>query len=822
MKSKQLRFDLLEEAGKIVERPIERVLPESMMPYSEHIILERALPRVEDGLKPVQRRILYAMYDLRILPDGDYKKSARVVGECLGKYHPHGDQSVYDAMVRMAQDFSLRMTLVDGHGNFGSVDGDSAAAMRYTEVKLAPLALEILRDLEKNTVKWQKNFDDTQDEPEVLPGRFPNLLVNGAEGIAIGLATKIPPHNLTEVIDAAILMLENPRVSLDDLLKIVKGPDFPTGGFVVAGEELRNMYETGRGKFIMRAKADIENTDNDRQNIVITEIPYGVNKSTLEMKMHDYASSQAGLQGIQEIADESDRRGMRIVVKLKKGEDAVKILNLLMKKSDLQMSYGGMLVAIANGKPKQMGLVEILKYYIEHQRNVVLARTRYDYSIAKKRENVLLGFAAVLPEIRECVDIVLSSNSKNEAKTRIKARFELNDEQADAILDIKLQNLVKMEISKIQKELEEISAKCKELQEIIQSPKRLNTVIRNELTEIKNRYKCKRKTVIVKSLEDIEVEAFDPTKRLAKRGIVTVSPTGRVKFMTSAQYNHADRDAAANGKESLVKEIKTVEPTDTVLLFGSLGNCYKLDTAKTKETRWEETGETLSELFGAPEDETAVAVLTVAENYEDKPVYIFTRQGLIKKSMLSEYLVKKESYQAMILKEEDRVLSVATGKDSDTAFFVSSDGLGFNCIVDEIRAAGRISGGVAGMDLSEGETLVYAGLVGNEFDGEENLPYGEIIAVTEKGYARKTVAANFKPSKRGRKGVKIVDVGGIYGEKVIFADWIAGDVTLAAVTSDGKVQTAKAEDVIINVRNTRPRALFDGETAFITEHKEDI
>ncbi|MFA5449947.1 MAG: DNA gyrase subunit A, partial [Clostridia bacterium] len=447
MASKQIKFEINEDnsIGNIIDKPIEKVLPDSMMPYSEYVIMDRALPRVEDGLKPVQRRILYAMYDLGMKPEGAYKKSARVVGECLGKYHPHGDRSVYDAMVRMAQDFNMRMTLVDGHGNFGSIDGDCAAAMRYTEVKMAPLAIELLRDIEKGTVKWNKNFDDTLEEPDILPGRFPNLLVNGATGIAIGLATNIPPHNLTEVIDGCIAMIDEPRIKLTELVKIIKGPDFPTGGFIVGGDGIVEMYEKGHGKVLMRAKADIENTDGNRQNIVITEIPYNVNKENLQKKIFDLKERKKDvLGGITDVADESDRNGMRIVVKLKRGEDAAKILEQLFKSTDLECNFNVNIVAIANGRPKQLGLIPILKYYLEFQRSVVYKRSQYEIGIAKKRAHILDGLTLILPAIDEVIAIIRNSASRSEAKSKLRDRFTLSDAQAEAILSLQLGNINKL------------------------------------------------------------------------------------------------------------------------------------------------------------------------------------------------------------------------------------------------------------------------------------------------------------------------------------------------------------------------------------------
>ena len=443
----------------VIQKDIDVVLSESMIPYSEHVILERALPRVEDGLKPVQRRILYTLFELDITPDKDYKKSARIVGECLGKFHPHGDSSVYDAMVRMAQDFNMREVLVDGHGNYGSVDGDGAAAMRYTEARMAPLALEVLRDLDKNTVDWTLNFDDSLQEPVTLPCRFPNILVNGANGIAIGLATNIPTHNLGEVISGAIAMIDNRDITLEEMMKIIPGPDFPTGGYIIAGDELKTAYETGKGKIILRGKVHVEGKTGEKKNIVITELPYQVNKAKLLQRILEVRDNKKyDLSCITEILDESDRSGTRAVVRVKKDADVNKVIDILFKETDLQVSYGINMVAIADGRPQLMGLLDILAYYIDYQRDVVYRRTKYDLDIAKEREHILLGLIIAVKNIDEVVKIIKSSEDTADAKRRLIARFDLSERQAQAILDMRLARLTSLEIYKLEQELKEVQA----------------------------------------------------------------------------------------------------------------------------------------------------------------------------------------------------------------------------------------------------------------------------------------------------------------------------------------------------------------------------
>lgn len=442
--------------GDVFVTPLEEVLPMSMLPYAEFVILDRALPRVEDGLKPVQRRILYTMYDMGLLPISRIKEAARIVGDCMGKYHPHGDSSVYDAMVRMAQDFNMRMTLVNGHGNFGSVDGDPAAAMRYTEARLEPLALELLRDIEKETVRFSLNFDDSLKEPDTLPGRFPNLLVNGASGIAVGLATNIPPHNLGEVIDGVVAYIDNPKISLFQMMKYIKAPDFPTGGYIIANELLQ-AYETGRGKITMRAKVTVEEGENDKKLIVITELPYQVNKSRLLTKIADLREEKKEiLGGISEITDESDRNGMRAVVRVKKDADVDKILAALYKYTDLECTFGINMVAIADGKPQQLGLLDIIKYYVAYQREVVLRRTKFDLAQAKDRCHILEGLIIAVRNIDEVIEIIKKAESVPDARQKLRARFSLSERQAQAILDLRLARLTKLEIFKLEQELKEL------------------------------------------------------------------------------------------------------------------------------------------------------------------------------------------------------------------------------------------------------------------------------------------------------------------------------------------------------------------------------
>ncbi len=826
-KNDQISFNLDMDGNleNVIEKPIEKILPESMMPYSESVIVDRALPRVEDGLKPVQRRILYSMYELGMFPDKEYKKSARIVGDCLGKYHPHGDSSVYEAIVRMAQDFSMRNCLVDGQGNFGSIDGDSAAAMRYTEVKMTPLATELLRELDLGTVEWQKNFDDTLDEPVVLPGRFPNLLVNGAVGIAIGVATNIPTHNLCEVIDAVVEMIDNPKVTLKELLTIVKGPDFPTGGYLITGDQLENVYATGKGTFIIRAKADIENGDNDKQNIVITEIPYQVDKSKLQQSIFALKENNKDkLGGITEIADESDSSGIRIVIKLKKGEDPVKILDFLYKKTDLQKNFGVNMMAIAGGKPQQLGLIDILKYYIKHQRNVILKRTQHLLSSARKRENILKGFVTVFPYIRELVDIVLDSKSRTESKARIKERFELNDAQADAILDTKIAFLNRLDVDKYYKELEELEKNIAQMEKIVGSQKEQLAVVKREILEIKNKYRTKRRTTVVSSVDEVAIKAYDPTVRTAKRGFVAVTADGGVKFLTTNAFYKDDRSAESADARSLVRSLVFAEPTSRVVVFGDKGNAYRVDTNLLAEKRWTEKGQRLSELFASAEkDESAVSVLVSDGNDDDVVCYAYTLNGMIKASRMSEYIVNKDVYQYLLLKDDtDRVLSVEKNIGTSTIVMVSSDGQILNAMKDEIPVQGRKSSGVIGMKLEVGENLIFAGQCLAEYETDDELvSVGELLVVTSSGTARKSFTRSYRPLQRGRKGVKALDLAS--KDKAVFATVVLEDFDIALLADDGSIEVVNTENIRLNDRSMRANAIVFGKKILKgVVHKEDV
>lgn len=797
-----------ETKGEVYVTPLEEVLPGSMLPYAEYVILDRALPRVEDGLKPVQRRILYTMYDMGLFPDKPHKKSARIVGECMGKYHPHGDSSVYDAMVRMAQDFNMRMTLVNGHGNFGSVDGDPAAAMRYTEARLEPLALELLRDIEKDTVRFTLNFDDSLKEPETLPGRFPNLLVNGASGIAVGLATNIPPHNLGEVIDGVVAYIDNPRIKLFEMMKYIKAPDFPTGGYIIANELLQ-AYETGRGKITLRAKVNIEEGDNDKKLIVITELPYQVNKARLLAKIADLREEKKDLLGgISDITDESDRNGMRAVVKVKKDADADKILNALYKYTDLECSFGINMVAIADGKPQQLGLLDIIKHYVAYQREVVLRRTKFDLVQAKERCHILEGLIIAVRNIDEVIEIIKKSESVPAARQKLRERFDLSERQAQAILDLRLARLTKLEIFKLEQELEELKKLIARLTAIVESKKLQMEVVQNELKEIKKQFKSERKSALVFDAADIKVEKFDDAKPVEKC-VLCYTADDSIKVVAEKNFNMSDKNIGERSTVSDILKLYLHTQTDKIVYsFTNFGNCYKIDFQDVVVGRLKDKGMPYKQLCpDAQEGEKPIAFYEVGEKMPKGSLLFYSRLGYVKKSDWKEYNILKYAFQACKVNEGDEIIGIETDdpEPTTTLFFVTAQGMCLNAYKNDIPTQGRISAGVRGISLAEGDFVVFAG----QIDGE-----GEIIVATDGNTYKKIIASQIDPMARYRKGVKVVDLGG--KRKVIYSDYVTEPYKIAVLMSDNTFAVADTEeDIKIEDRTTKGKniKLKKGETA---------
>ena len=642
-------------ADEIIFKSLEEVLHDSMIPYTEHVVLDRALPRVEDGLKPVQRRILYSMLELGLEPEKPYKKSARIVGECMGKFHPHGDSSVYDAMVRLSQDFVMRAPLVEGHGNFGSVDGDSPAAMRYTEAKLAPLAMELLRDLEKDTVKWSLNFDDTLREPDMLPGRFPNLLVNGASGIAVGVATNIPPHNLGEVIDGVVAYLNNPKITLDQMMQIIKGPDFPTGGELILEDGLRSAYSTGKGKITIRAKVGVE-SNGDKMSLVITELPYQVNKALLLQKIVELKENNKDkLASISEIRDESDKNGMRAVIKLKKDADAKKILEILFKSTNLQTSYTFNMVAIAGGKPRQMGLLDIISYYSEYQREVIVRRTKFELNTAKERAHIVEGLIKAIANIDAVIKIIKSSANVSDAKIRLKDKFGFSEKQTQAILDMRLARLVNLEEEKLKAELEDLKLTIERLTKILNSKTEQYNVVKKEILEIKKAYATPRKSHIV-GTNEIKLEKVVDESSMANY-VVAVTAAGTVKKVTSKNYSMSNKNLIDGSTLCDVhSQVLFCTANDLILIFTDRGNVVKTTVEKLKECKWRDKGFSIHDLDStAHPNERAVTMLVAGKGNE---IVFFTKDGMAKRTTYADTITVKSFYQAVKINDGDMLLSV--------------------------------------------------------------------------------------------------------------------------------------------------------------------
>ncbi|MCD8201565.1 MAG: DNA topoisomerase 4 subunit A, partial [Clostridia bacterium] len=761
--------------GNVSQEPIESVLPNSMLPYAEFVILDRALPRVEDGLKPVQRRILYTMYEMGLTPDKPHKKSARIVGDCMGKYHPHGDSSVYDAMVRMAQDFNMRMTLVDGHGNFGSVDGDSAAAMRYTEARLQPLAMELLRDIEKETVPFSLNYDDSDLEPDILPGRFPNLLVNGANGIAVGLATNIPTHNLGEVIDGCCAYIDNPKITLQEMMKYIPGPDFPTGGYIIENE-LKQAYETGRGKITLRAKYSVENGDRGMKMIIISELPYQTNKADLLKKIMALREEKKdALGGIYDVVDESDRQGMRAVIYCRKDANVDGILAYLFKYTDLECTFGINMVAIAEGKPQQLGLIDVIKYYTSYQRHVILRRCKFELKEAQARCHILEGLIIGVHNIDEVIKIIKNADNTTDARRKLMDRFALSEKQAQAILDLRLARLAKLEIKKLEEELEELKNRIAELKKIIDSKPMQYAIVKQEMRDIKRHYKSERKSQIVHGVNDIDVKRSD-VRRAETDWAVCLTAANTVKFIDKAEFKtKVKRTLAVSTKtESVITQASYVSNEGIALLFTNLGNVVKVFLEMQEPQDYKYLGKKLKDLCPEAEDgEYPVKIFTYHGDLPSGDVLFFTKQGQVKRTEWKEYNVLKNYYAAIKLRPGDELINVETYDEDDysTMMFVTKKGMCLNAIKDDVPQQGRVASGVRGILLNDFDEVALA----TQHCGE-----GEVIIYTSLGLFKKVISSTIDLMSRARKGVMIAELKTKDGKgEIKFADYVTMPYALA-------------------------------------------
>ena len=771
---------------KYINIDVEHEMKESFIAYAMAVNVSRAIPDVRDGLKPVHRRILYSMNEIGLTCDKPFRKCAKIVGDVLGKYHPHGDSSVYDALVRLAQDFTINEPLIDGHGNFGSVDGDGAAAYRYTEARLSKVAGELLRDIDKDTIDFYPNFDGTALQPRVLPSRFPNLLVNGSDGIAVGMATNIPPHNLNEVIDAVIAMIDNPNITIDELCEIIPAPDFPTGGEILANNAIKEAYRTGRGGVVMRAKADIESYDSGKRwRIVVTAIPYQVNKARLIQQIANLVKDKR-IDGISDLRDESGRDGMRIVIELKKDATPQIVLNMLYKQTQLQLSSGIIMLALLDGKPKILNLQEILFYYLQFQREVITRRTQYDLKKAEERAHILEGLVIAVNNIDEVIAIIKKSSDKTSASASLIERFELTERQANAILEMKLSRLTGLEVEKLKAELVELEKTIVELKSILADPNKINQIIRDELTDIKNRYPTPRKSHIIMDYSDIDIgdliEKHDVVLSLTSQGYVKRLPVSEYK---SQHRGGRGVNAHKTKEEDFVTDMFVVNSHDNVMFFSNKGKVYVLKAYMIPEAGRQNKGRALINLLPLEADEKINTVLKFDYD-ENKNLLIATKKGYIKKTKLSEFaLVRKNGKIAIKLTEGDSLVSAKLVEPEQELLMVADNGKALRFSEANVRNMGRTGRGVRSMKIGEDENIV---------DMIVLDPALDILTVTEKGYAKRNKLEDYRLQGRRGKGIK----AGVFNDKtgkIVALKNVSAENDILAISSDGVMIRTSADSI---------------------------
>ncbi|MED4212540.1 DNA topoisomerase IV subunit A [Priestia megaterium] len=738
------------QTERFLDLPLEDVLGDRFGRYSKYIIQERALPDARDGLKPVQRRILYAMHVDGNTAEKGFRKSAKTVGNVIGNYHPHGDSSVYEAMVRMSQEWKVRNVLIEMHGNNGSIDGDPPAAMRYTEARLSSIAAELLRDIDKQTVEFVSNFDDTSSEPTVLPAMFPNLLVNGSTGISAGYATELPPHHLGEVIDATIMRIDKPTCTIEELMTAIQGPDFPTGGIIQGVDGIKKAYETGKGKIIIRGKTEVESIRGGKQQIVITEIPFEVNKANLVKKMDELRLDKK-VEGIAEVRDETDRTGLRIVVELKKDANAQGVLHYLYKNTDLQVPYNFNMVAIAKKRPKLMSLANILDAYIDHQREVVTNRSKYELQKAREREHIVAGLIKALSILDEVIATIRASKDKRDAKNNLIAKYEFTEPQAEAIVSLQLYRLTNTDITALQAEAEELGAKINELEEILHSEKKLFNVIKKELRRVKKQYSTERRSKIEAEIEEIKInlEVMVPSEEV----MVTVTKDGYVKRTSLRSY------AASNGQDFGMKDTDRIlakyeiNTTETLLIFTNKGNYLYMPVHELPDIRWKDMGQHIMNIVPIDKEEQIVRAIPVKEFKENQYLLFFTKNGMVKKSELFQYKAQRYSKAlvAVNLKGDDEVIDVYQTDGKKQVFIATRSGYGLRFREEEINIVGTRASGVKGINLKDDDYVV-SGVI---FDEDEALST-ELFIATQRGAVKKTKITEFEESARAKRGLVMV------------------------------------------------------------------
>ena len=795
MKKEEEKIDLKEMLSKTKLEKVDTVgeLKRSFISYAMAVNVSRAIPDVRDGLKPVHRRILYSMGELGNTYDKPFKKCARIVGEVMGKYHPHGDSSVYDALVRLAQDFSIRCPLIDGHGNFGSVDGDPPAAYRYTEARLSKIATLMLEDIDKETVDMYPNFDDTLMQPVVLPSKIPNLLVNGSDGIAVGMVTNIPPHNLTEVINGVQAYIDNPDIDIDELISYIPAPDFPTGGIIMGRSAVKHAYTTGRGGIILRGRAEIEESANGKQRIVITELPYQVNKAKFIVAIADLVKNKK-IEGISDLREESDRHGMRIVVEVKREANAQVVLNSLYKHTELQQNFGIIMLALVNGTPKICNLKEIIGYYVEHQRDVVVRRTKYDLRKAEEREHIVQGLCIALANIDEVVKIIKGSSDKNDAIEKLKASFGLDEIQSNAILEMKLSRLTSLETEKLNEELRELYRKIADFKDILERPARVDKIIRDGLEEIKLSNYDPRKTEISIDVGGIDVEDLIPKEDV----IISMTKLGYIKRMSTSEYHAQKRGGVGvtghkTKEEDIVDKMFVTCSHDEIMFFTNKGKVYVLKAYEIPEAQRQAKGRAIINLLMLDGDEKVSAI--IPRNKESKGNLILaTKKGLIKKTPLSEYeRINKNGKIAITLVDGDDLIEAQLSSGEDDILVASTKGKCIRFNEKAMRSTGRTSQGVKSMNIGEDDLII----------GMEVIkPGSEIVTITEKGFGKRTNEDEYRVQGRAGKGI----LAGKFNDKtgnVVALRQVPGDVDIICVTNTGMIIRTPVNDISLISRNSQ-------------------